>query len=56
MANPAITAPIIGARNLGQLEASLAALNVDMTEDWYAQIAALSPAPPPAHDRLEEVV
>ena len=56
MAHSAITAPIIGARNLGQLEASLAALDVDMTEDWYAQIAALSPAPPPAHDRLEEVV
>ena len=56
MANPAITAPIIGARNLGQLEASLAALDVDLTEDWYAQIAALSLAPPPAHDRLEEVV
>ena len=56
MANPAITAPIIGARNMGQLEASLAALDVDMTDEWYARIAALSPAPPPAHDRLEEVV
>ena len=55
MAHPAITAPIIGARNLAQLEASLAALDVDMTPDWYAEISALSPAPPPAHDRLEEV-
>ncbi len=55
MAHPAITAPIIGARNLTQLEASLAALDVDMTPDWYAEIAALSAAPPPAHDRLEEV-
>lgn len=54
MANPAITAPIIGARDMGQLEASLAALDVDMTEEWHAQIAAFSPAPPPAHDRLEE--
>ncbi len=54
MANPAITAPIIGARNMGQLEASLAALDVDMTEERHARIAALSPAPPPAHDRLEE--
>ena len=55
MAHPAITAPIIGARNLTQLEASLAALDVDMTPDWYAEIASLSPTPPPAHDRLEEV-
>jgi aryl-alcohol dehydrogenase-like predicted oxidoreductase len=31
MSNPAITAPIIGARNLEQLEPSLAATNVDMT-------------------------
>ncbi len=55
MAHPAITAPIIGARNLHQLEASLAALEVDMDAAWYAEIAALSATPPPAHDRLEEV-
>ena len=54
MAHPAVTAPIIGARNTEQLEASLAALDVDMTPDWYAEISALSPTPPPAHDRLEE--
>ena len=56
MAHPAITAPIIGARNLDQLEASLAALDVAMTDEWHAEISALSAAPPPAHDRLEEVV
>ena len=55
MAHPAITAPIIGARNLSQLEASLASLDVDMTSDWYAEISSLSMTPPPAHDRLEEV-
>ena len=54
MANPAITAPIIGARNLTQLEASLAALDVDMSADWYEEISSLSMTPPPAHDRLEE--
>lgn len=54
MAHPAITAPIIGARNLDQLEASLAALDVDMTPECYDEISALSPTPPPAHDRLEE--
>ena len=56
MANPAVTAPIIGARNLEQLEASLAAIDIDMTDEWYAQISAISTTPPPAHDRLEEVV
>jgi len=55
MAHPAITAPIIGARNLAQLDASLAALDVAMTPEWYDEISALSPSPPPAHDRLEEV-
>ena len=55
MAHPGVTAPIIGARNLAQLEASLAALDVDLTPDWYAEISALSPSPPPAHDRLDEV-
>lgn len=55
MANPAVTAPIIGARNLEQLQASLAALDVDMTPEWYDEIASLSYTPPPANDRLEEV-
>ena len=55
MAHPAVTAPIIGARNLAQLEASLAALDVDMTPDWRGEISALSATPPPAHDRLDEV-
>lgn len=55
MAHPGVTAPIIGARNLEQLEDSLAALDVELTAEWYAQITALSASPPPAHDRLEEV-
>jgi len=55
MANPAVTAPIIGARNLEQLEGSLAALDVDMTPEWYDEISALSYTPPPANDRLEEL-
>ena len=49
-----ITAPIIGARNLEQLEGSLAAVDIEMTADWYEQISALSYTPPPANDRLEE--
>lgn len=54
MAHPAVTAPIIGARNVEQLEASLAAVDVEMTDEWRAQIAALSIQPPPATDRSEE--
>ena len=41
MAHPAITAPIIGARNVEQLEGSLAALDVEMTPEWRAEISAL---------------
>ena len=54
MANPAVTAPIIGARNLEQLEASLAALDVEMTPEWYREISSLSYEPALAHDRTEE--
>jgi aryl-alcohol dehydrogenase-like predicted oxidoreductase len=54
MSHPAITAPIIGARNVEQLEASLAALDVQMTPEWRAEISALSVEPPSATDRSEE--
>jgi aryl-alcohol dehydrogenase-like predicted oxidoreductase len=53
MANPAVTAPIIGARNLDQLEGSLAALDIEMTTDLHQRIAATSTTPPPATDRTE---
>ncbi|MDB5486601.1 MAG: aldo/keto reductase, partial [Reyranella sp.] len=52
--HPAITAPIIGARNLDQLKDSLASVKVDMTPELRAEVAALSRTPPPATDRLEE--
>jgi aryl-alcohol dehydrogenase-like predicted oxidoreductase len=54
MSNPAITAPIIGARNLEQLEPLLAAADLPMTPEWRVEISALSVEPPPATDRLEE--
>jgi aryl-alcohol dehydrogenase-like predicted oxidoreductase len=54
MSHPAVTAPIIGARNLEQLAPSLAALEVRMTPEWRAEIAALSYEPPPATDRSEQ--
>jgi len=52
--HPALTAPIIGARNVEQLELSLAAADFEMDDETYAQVSALSPAPPPATDRAEE--
>jgi aryl-alcohol dehydrogenase-like predicted oxidoreductase len=53
MGHPRVTAPIIGARNLEQLEGSLGALDIDMTQELRNQIAELSPTPPPATDRAE---
>ncbi|MEM7670801.1 MAG: aldo/keto reductase [Pseudomonadota bacterium] len=53
-AHPAITTPIIGARNVEQLEPALNATGVEMTAELYDRIAGLSPTPPPATDRLEE--
>ncbi|MEY4544326.1 MAG: oxidoreductase, Aldo/keto reductase family [Pseudomonadota bacterium] len=52
--HPGITAPILGARNLEQLEPSLKALDVPMTAELRERINKLSPTPPPAHDRSEE--
>jgi aryl-alcohol dehydrogenase-like predicted oxidoreductase len=52
--HPAVTAPIIGARNLEQLEPSLAALDLVIDEAWRKEISALSIAPPLATDRSEE--
>jgi aryl-alcohol dehydrogenase-like predicted oxidoreductase len=54
--NPAVTCPIIGARNLEQLQPSLASTQIEMTDELYAKISALSRTPPPATDRLEEHV
>jgi aryl-alcohol dehydrogenase-like predicted oxidoreductase len=54
-AHPAVTAPIIGARNLEQLKDSLGAVNVAMSPALRAEIAALSRTPPPATDRSEEL-
>jgi len=54
-AHPAITAPIIGARNLDQLKDSLAAVDVKMTPELRAEIADLSRTPAPATDRSEEL-
>ena len=54
MTQPAVTSAIMGARNVGQLEQSLAAADLGMTPEWRAEISALSPEPPLATDRSEE--
>ena len=54
MSHPAVTAPIIGARNLTQLEGSLAALDLAMDPEWRREVSSLSPEPPTATDRAEE--
>ena len=53
-AHPGITAPIVGARSLAQLQASFDSLKVPMTPELRTRISALSRTPPPATDRLEE--
>ena len=54
MSHPAVTAPIIGARNLEQLAPSLAAADFEMTPELRAEVSALSVEPPVATDRAEE--
>lgn len=52
--HPAITAPVIGARNNQQLQASLAAADLSLDPEVQSRIEALFPAPPPATDRSED--
>ncbi|CAN5251571.1 aldo/keto reductase [soil metagenome] len=52
--HPAVTAPLIGARNVEQLEGVLGALDIEMTPEMRTEISALSPEPPPATDRSDE--
>ncbi len=52
--HPAVTAAIVGARSVEQLEPSLAAAEFEMSEALRAEITALSPELPLAHDRREE--
>lgn len=54
MANPDITAPIIGARNLTQLEDSLSAIDMQIAPEVLAHVSSLSDTPANATDRLEE--
>jgi len=53
-AHPGVTAPIIGARSVQQLQASLDSLKIEMSAALWNEMAALSRTPPQATDRLEE--
>lgn len=52
--HPGLFGPIISARSPEQLEPSIAAITFEMDDALYSEISALSHAPPPATDRLEE--
>lgn len=53
-AHPSVTAPLLGARNVEQLEPLLAAADLELDEDTYDAVSALTARPPPATDRSEE--
>ncbi len=53
--HPAVTAPILGARNAAQLAPAIESVDIEMTEELRAEISALSMAPATATDRSEEV-
>ena len=52
--HPAVTAPLIGARNVGQLKDSLNSIKIKMTDVMREEISLLGEVPPPATDRNEE--
>ena len=53
--NKSISAPIISASSLKQLNPSISALNYQMPSELYKEITSLSVPPSPATDRLEEI-
>ena len=54
--HPGVTAPIIGARNVEQLQPSLAAAGLEPGPDLLEAVTRLSIQPATATDRLEEVI
>jgi aryl-alcohol dehydrogenase-like predicted oxidoreductase len=49
--HPAVTAPILGARNVEQLEDALRSVDIRLSPERYADICRLTPTPPSATDR-----
>jgi aryl-alcohol dehydrogenase-like predicted oxidoreductase len=54
LAHPAVTAPLLGARSVEQLEPSLAAASLHLDAEILQRLSALTPAPPPATDRNDD--
>ena len=54
MHHPSVTAPLLGARNVAQLEPALAAADLSMDAAFRREISALSRTPPLATDRADE--
>ena len=54
-AHPAVTAPLVGARTVKQLDDSLRATGIHLTPEQWAEIAALVPHPGVATDRTEDL-
>jgi len=52
--HPAVTSVLLGARTVDQLEESLAAADLEVDPALRAQLSELTPAPPPATDRIDE--
>jgi aryl-alcohol dehydrogenase-like predicted oxidoreductase len=53
--HPGVTSVLVGGRNLEQLTPSLAANQLVLDDATRARISALSPEPPPATDRNDEI-
>ncbi|MGD1975148.1 MAG: aldo/keto reductase [Desulfobacterales bacterium] len=51
--HPAVTAPIIGARNASQVRDSLGSADIKLSSELYDTICGLTPTPPLATDRSE---
>jgi len=54
--HPAVTAPIIGARNVNQLDDSINSLQIKIDSEIRDRISSFSREPQPATDRNEELV
>lgn len=54
-AHPAVTAPLVGARTVAQLEDSLRSAEIRLTPEQWVEIAALVPHPGVATDRTEHL-
>ena len=52
--HPAVSAPLISGKNVAQLQPSLDALKVELSDSLKEKLQQISRTPPPATDRLEE--